>query len=127
MTFPANIVGFLDFFGEWKPALAFVMAGAVGVYAALYPLVLKRRAPLFEPDFDVPSAAAVDIRLLAGAAAFGVGWGIGGFCPGPSLVALGAGARDAIVFVSSMCAGIWLHRLALRGGAPQEESSGSCG
>ena len=127
MTLPVNIVGFLDFFGDWKPALAFVMAGAVGVYASLYPLVLKRRFPLFAPAFDLPDATAVDVRLLSGAAAFGVGWGIGGFCPGPSLVALGAGGRAAAVFVASMGAGVWLHYLAFQSGAPNQESGSSCG
>ncbi|MBI4347203.1 MAG: YeeE/YedE family protein [Elusimicrobia bacterium] len=122
MTLPENVVGFLDFFGDWRPALAFVMGGAVGVYAALYPLVIRRGAPLFAPAFDVPAPAPVDARLLAGAAAFGAGWGLAGFCPGPALTALGSGAVEAAIFTGAMTAGICLHRLS-SGSAV----SGSCG
>ena len=127
MTMPQNVVGFLDFFGDWKPALAFVMAGAVGVYAVFYPLVLKRRVPLFAPAFDLPDAAALDLRLFVGASAFGVGWGIGGFCPGPALTALGAGAVEAAVFAAAMAAGVFLHHCAFRSGTPGVETSSSCG
>ena len=127
MTLPRNIVGFLDFFGDWKPALAFVMAGAVGVYAVLYPLVLRRKAPLFAPSFDLPGKGGFDARLFAGAAAFGAGWGLAGFCPGPALAALGAGAAQAAVFSAAMGVGIVLHHLAFRGGGSGPNGSGSCG
>lgn len=127
MTQPANIIGFLDFFGAWKPALALVMAGGVGVYAALYPLVLKRRFPLFAPAFDLPDAAKIDARLLAGAAAFGAGWGLSGFCPGPALVALGSGAAPAAVFASAMGVGVTLHHFAYRSGEPGAEGYSTCG
>jgi uncharacterized protein len=127
MTMPENVVGFLDFFGNWKPDLAFVMAGAVGVYAVGYRLVLKRRAPLFAPAFDLPGASGLDLRLFAGAAAFGAGWGLGGICPGPALAALGSGAGQAGVFVAAMAAGMFLHSCASRGGAPGAKSSSSCG
>ncbi|MBI5201435.1 MAG: YeeE/YedE family protein [Elusimicrobia bacterium] len=127
MTQPANVVGFLDFFGDWKPALAFVMAGAVGVYASLYPIVLKRRVPLFAPAFDLPDATGVDARLIVGSAAFGAGWGLGGFCPGPALVALGSGAAEAGVFAAAMGAGVLLHHLAFQSGAPGGEGHNACG
>ena len=117
MTRPENVVGFLDFFGNWKPALAFVMAGAVGVYAALFPLVLKRRFPLFAPAFDLPNASRFDARLFIGASAFGVGWGLGGFCPGPAFVVFGAGAQEAAIFVAAMAAGVVLHQYAFQSGA----------
>lgn len=127
MTSPENIVGFLDFFGNWKPDLAFVMAGAVGVYAALFPLALKRRCPLFAPAFELPEAKRPDGRLFVGAAAFGAGWGLGGFCPGPALTALGMGARQAAVFAAAMMAGVVLHHFAVQGGAPGAEDRDACG
>ena len=127
MTKPENVVGFLDFFGEWKPALGLVMAGAVGVYAALFPLVLGRRVPLFAPAFDLPDASKPDSRLFIGAAAFGAGWGLGGFCPGPALVALGAGAPEAALFAAAMAAGVVLHHAAFGSGAPGGEDPNACG
>ena len=127
MTMPQNVVGFLDFFGNWKPALAFVMAGAVGVYAVFYPLVLKRRVPLFAPAFDLPDAAKIDARLIVGSAAFGVGWGLGGFCPGPALAAMGAGAAQAALFAAALMAGVVLHHFAFQSGAPGAEGRNACG
>ena len=125
MTQPPNIIGFLDFFGAWNPALAWVMAGAVGVTAALYPLVMKRRAPLFESAFDAPAQKTIDLKLIIGSAAFGAGWGMNGFCPGPALVALGAGAMPAVVFTAAMVLGIFLHGVATN--SPNGPSGGSCG
>jgi len=119
---PENIVGFLDFFGHWKPALAGVMGGALGVYALLYPLVLKRKVPLFAPSFDLPGPGKPSARLLTGAALFGVGWGLSGVCPGPAVAALVTGAREAVVFAVALAAGISLFHLAFRPGDP-----GSCG
>lgn len=128
MTDPANIVGFLDFFGAWKPALALVMGGAVGVYAALYPLILKRRVPLLAPAFDLPDAKRPNARLFIGAAAFGVGWGIAGICPGPAAVALAGGRAEAIVFAASLAAGIGLFHVAFRCGDPAAgDGPSSCG
>ncbi|MCG3204641.1 MAG: hypothetical protein KCHDKBKB_01356 [Elusimicrobia bacterium] len=127
MTQPANIVGFLDFFGNWKPALIFVMAGAVGVYALLYRIVLKRRSPLFAPSFDVPARDQVDAPLLVGSAAFGVGWGLGGFCPGPALVALGMGALQAVLFLAALLFGIVLYHFSSRNGPSGGEDNNACG
>ena len=126
MTVPGNIVGFLDFFGQWKPALALVMAGAVGVYAALYPRVLKRRSPLLSPAFELPEPSKIDARLLVGASAFGIGWGLGGFCPGPALATLGAGAAQGALFVGAMAAGIVLHHLACKPSAAAQTGD-TCG
>lgn len=108
MTEPANVIGFLDFTGEWKPALAFVMAGAVGVTAIAWRLVGRRRAPICAESFAVPTRRQLDARLLGGAAIFGVGWGLGGYCPGPGVVALASAAPTALVFVASMLAGTGL-------------------
>jgi uncharacterized membrane protein YedE/YeeE len=104
MTDPARVIGFLDVFGAWDPALAVVMAGAVGVYG-LGMLVLRRFDGL-----KLPSAALslIDRRLVIGAAIFGVGWGLGGFCPGPALANLGALRVEALLFVPAMAIGMLL-------------------
>ncbi len=128
MTKPANVIGFLDFFGEWKPGLMFVMAGALGAYAALYPLVMKRRAPLFDIKFDIPKTKKWDAKLIVGSAAFGIGWGMGGFCPGPALVALGSGAAAAAVFLASFATGVLLFRLTGSGDqSASENNQDACG
>jgi len=106
MTHPEKIIAFLDVAGDWDPSLALVMAGAIGTHAVLYRLVRRRPAPLFADVFSVPERRDVDAKLLGGAAIFGVGWGLGGFCPGPAVVALLSGAPAVFVFVASMVAGI---------------------
>jgi uncharacterized membrane protein YedE/YeeE len=108
MTQPAKVLGFLDVFGAWDPSLAFVMGGAVGTHALLRALVMRRGAPVLESSFSLPTSTSIDGRLLAGAALFGVGWGIAGFCPGPAIVATGAGAQTAIVFAVAMVVGMFL-------------------
>jgi len=105
MTDPGRVIGFLDVFGAWDPALLFVMAGAVGVYG-LGMLILRR----FEnQNLKLPSAASspIDRQLVIGAAIFGVGWGLGGFCPGPSLANLGALRIEALIFVPAMAMGMF--------------------
>ena len=106
MTDPARVIGFLDVFGNWDPALLFVMGGAVGVYG-LGMLVLHR---LGSRSLNLPSGASspIDRRLVIGAAIFGLGWGLGGFCPGPSLANLGALRAEALVFVPAMAIGMLL-------------------
>ena len=119
MTQPAKVIGFLDVLGAWDPSLAFVMLGAIGVYTAAYRgLAVKMPRPLFAPRFSLPTLTAIDAPLLAGAAIFGVGWGLGGFCPGPALVALGAGAPAALWFVPAMVVGMLLHRAVRPGFDP---------
>ena len=108
MTEPANVIGFLDFAGEWKPDLAFVMAGAVGVTAIAWRIAGRRRAPIYAEAFAVPARRDLDARLLGGAAIFGIGWGLGGYCPGPGVVALASAAPSAVVFVASMLVGTGL-------------------
>lgn len=114
MTQPAKVLGFLDVTGAWDASLAFVMAGAVAVYAVAFRLIRRRGAPLFERELHLPTQRHVDGKLLAGAALFGVGWGLGGFCPGPALVSLGAMAPHAVVFVLAMTAGMLLQHLTRR-------------
>src|SRR5205809_7320695 len=104
MTDPGRVIGFLDLFGAWDPALLFVMAGAVGVYG-LGMLILRRFQSC---NLDLPSATSspIDRRLVIGSAIFGLGWGLGGFCPGPSLANLGALRTEALVFVPAMAIGM---------------------
>lgn len=109
MTQPGKVIGFLDFTGSWDPSLALVMGGALLVYAVLSRVFLRRPAPLFEHKFHVPSRRDIDRRLLFGAALFGVGWGLGGYCPGPGLVSLTRGLQPAL-FVAAMVAGMYAQR-----------------
>ena len=106
MTDPARVIGFLDVFGKWDPALAFVMAGAVGTYG-LGTFVLRR---LSGASRKLPNTRSepIDRRLVIGAAIFGVGWALSGFCPGPSLANLGALRIEALVFVPVMAIGMVL-------------------
>lgn len=110
MTQPAKVQGFLDFAGAWDPSLAFVMAGAIAVHLPLARWIRSRRRPLFEPAFDLPGRKGIDGRLLAGAAIFGIGWGLGGFCPGPAIVSVAGGELGVLVFVAAMVAGMGIQR-----------------
>ena len=107
MTQPAKVFGFLDLAGAWDPSLMMVMVGGIGVNAAAYWMVVRRReAPVLEARFLLPTRTDIDVRLVAGAAIFGVGWGLGGFCPGPGIVSLAGGGVPALVFVGAMLAGM---------------------
>jgi uncharacterized membrane protein YedE/YeeE len=108
MTQPAVVLGFLDIFGAWDPRLVFVMAGAVLTTAIGYRLVLRRSRPLLAERFQWPTSRRIDTRLIGGAALFGIGWGIAGYCPGPALASLGAGVSALLVLVACMIAGWWL-------------------
>jgi uncharacterized membrane protein YedE/YeeE len=106
MANPAKVLGFLDLAGRWDPSLAFVMGGAIAVAVIGYVLAGRRPATLLGTPFLLPTTRAIDTRLVAGALLFGTGWGLGGFCPGPAFVALGAGQVKAFVFVAAMLAGM---------------------
>lgn len=127
MTQPAKVMNFLDVTGAWDPSLAFVMGGALAVHALLSRLVLRRASPVFDTHFHLPARKDIDLPLLVGAALFGVGWGLGGYCPGPSLVSLGAADHDAALFFLAMAAGTWLAQLGAntrsRAVAPADESA----
>ena len=114
MTIPAKVIGFLDFFGDWDPSLVFVMGGAVAVYFIAFRMVRGAAAPIFADRFRLPSASVIDGRLLAGAALFGVGWGLAGYCPGPAITSVGAASLDAVMFCAAMLAGMALFRIAPR-------------
>lgn len=109
MTHPTKVLAFLDFAGAWDPSLAFVMGGGVLVNVLLFRVAFRRGAPLLASAFALPEKRAIDARLVGGAALFGVGWGLGGFCPGPAVVSLAGGAAPVVVFVVAMVAGMALH------------------
>jgi uncharacterized membrane protein YedE/YeeE len=111
MSDPAKVLNFLDLIGTWDPSLAFVMGGAVLVTFVGYRLALARRAPLLGSRFELPTRKDVDPRLVGGAALFGLGWGLGGYCPGPALTALPLAAPGTLVFLPAMLAGMWLARM----------------
>jgi uncharacterized protein len=118
MSNPAKVLGFLDLggivSGRWDPSLAFVMAGAVAVTFAGFRWVLARPQPLLAERFHLPTRRELDLRIVAGPAIFGVGWGLAGFCPGPALTALGFGTSAAFIFIAAMLVGLWLARLLAR-------------
>jgi len=124
MTDPARVQGFLDFTGAWDPTLAFVMGGALAVHAPLSWLIRRRSAPVLAPAFPSLSSSQVDRRLLAGAALFGVGWGLAGYCPGPALASLASGTGLVLLFVVSMFGGMWLFGWWERSRAPTSQPQG---
>ena len=107
MTDPSVVLGFLDIFGHWNAQLLFVMGGAVLTAAIGYRWVLQRSKPLFDVSFQLPTLRALDARLVGGAALFGIGWGIAGYCPGPVLSSLSGGATSLWLFLVAMLAGWW--------------------
>lgn len=115
MISPAKVLAFLDIAaaadGRWDPSLALVMAAALATTAIGYALVLRRKAPLLAPRFAVPTATAIDARLIGGAVLFGLGWGLVGLCPGPALAGLSQGSAMTALFVAALAAGIGAHRL----------------
>jgi uncharacterized membrane protein YedE/YeeE len=115
MTQPAKIVGFFDFFGSWDPSLAFVMLGALVVYTPVYRWAVRTwQRPVWAPAFSLPTRHDIDARLLVGSAIFGVGWGLGGYCPGPAFTSLGARSSEALVFGAAMLVGVGLYQLFTR-------------
>jgi uncharacterized membrane protein YedE/YeeE len=114
MSDPAKVLGFLDLAGAWDPSLALVMGGAVGVGAVAFALAGKRERSLLGAELELSRSRRIDRRLVLGSALFGVGWGMAGFCPGPSLVALGMGEAKALVFVLAMLAGMGVFELIER-------------
>jgi uncharacterized protein len=127
MVNPAKVLGFLDLAGRWDPSLAIVMAGAVAVGAIAFALAGRRAASLLGTPMTLPTDRRIDSRLLLGSLVFGVGWGLAGFCPGPALVALGAGKIKAVAFVAAMLAGMLAFEVAERSreAEPREKARGA--
>ena len=106
MTQPAKVIGFLDVFGGWDPSLAFVMIGAIGIHFVAYRFYPSMSKPVFDAEFQVPSRTDLSPQLMAGAALFGVGWGLGGICPGPGIVAATSLDKNMLFFVGAMTLGM---------------------
>ena len=109
MTDPGKVKGFLDVAGAWDPSLALVMGGAIAVGVFAFAVARRRSRSWGGDRMDIPTSRVIDARLIAGGVLFGTGWGLGGFCPGPALVAMSAGLGSAAVFVIAMLAGMVLH------------------
>jgi len=107
MINPARVIGFLDVAGRWDPTLMFVMGGALAVTLPAFAFILRRAQPLLDGEFFLPTKRDIDRPLIVGAALFGIGWGLGGFCPGPALAGLASGAPGVMLFVVAMVAGQW--------------------
>ena len=109
MVNPQKVIGFLDVAGDWDPTLMFVMGGALLVTIPAFRLILKRPRPILADGFSLPTKSDLDGRLLGGAALFGVGWGLSGFCPGPAVVAMVTGLLPVFAFVAAMVGGMAIH------------------
>lgn len=114
MIDPQRVIGFLDLFGTWDPTLAFVMGGAVLITLISFRLILRRPHPLLGGKFYLPTRQDIDRPLVLGAALFGVGWGLGGYCPGPAIAALGLGSANPMLFIAAMIAGSLAHKALTR-------------
>lgn len=114
MTDARRVLGFLDLFGDFDPTLLFVLGGAVLTTVVSFRFVLRRGNPVLASTFHLSNLRHIDSRLLTGAAIFGIGWGIAGYCPGPALAGLGIASQEALWFVPAMIIGMLLHRLVNR-------------
>lgn len=114
MIDPAKVLAFLDIAGHWDPSLALVMVGALIVAVPAFRAARLGGRPLYGDSYAIPERRDIDARLLSGAALFGVGWGLVGYCPGPALAGLAIGAGPTWLFVTAMIAGMALHSAARR-------------
>lgn len=124
MLDPARIRGFLDFFGDFDPSLAFVFAGAVAVSSAGYLISRRLPRPALAEKFELPAKSVIDTPLLMGSAVFGLGWGMAGFCPGPALAALPLGLPPVFVFTVLMLLGMFVHDV-MRGASRLDAPAGA--
>jgi len=109
MTDPGKVIGFLDLAGAWDPSLAFVMGGGILVGLFGFAVAKKRTSSFLGTAMHLPTLRDIDRRLVLGSLTFGSGWGLAGFCPGPGIVAMGAGESKAALFVVAMVAGMWVY------------------
>lgn len=115
MVDPQRVRGFLDILGKWDSTLAFVMAGAIVPMALAWVIQKRLRKPFADAHFSLPDTTKLDGRLAIGAILFGIGWGIGGLCPGPALSGLSLAPKGAGIFIAAMLAGMLLERALPRG------------
>lgn len=108
MTLPVKVKGFLDFTGDWDPTLMFVMGGAIAVHALVYRWIRGKNAPLLSDTFRLPTKKDIEPKLLIGAAIFGLGWGLGGYCPGPAITSIVSGSVEVLAFVAAMLGAMWI-------------------
>lgn len=111
MTQPEKVLGFLDVAGRWDPSLLFVLGGAVGVTAVAFRFILRRKKPVLDSRYYFSDEAHIDRALVLGAVLFGVGWGIGGYCPGPAVTLIAAPSWELWAFLPAMLLGIYLQKL----------------
>lgn len=110
MINPRRVLGFLDVLGHWDPTLLFVMIGAIPVSAIAYLIVRRSDKPRLADAYQIPTRTEIDRNLLAGAALFGIGWGIAGYCPGPAIAMFSLQWREPVIFVAAMLLGSSLQR-----------------
>ncbi len=127
MTQADKVIAFLDVTDAWDPSLALVMVGAIASHAVLYRFILGRRSPMFATRFQVPTRTEIDAPLVGGAALFGVGWALGGYCPGPGIVSLPSAAPNALVFLGGLAVGMNAFEVARRVWRTTPQGSGSDG
>lgn len=123
MTDPAKVQGFLDLAGKWDPSLAFVMGGAILVGLVAFPVAAGRDRSLLGDVMHLPTATRIDRRLVLGGLAFGAGWGLAGFCPGPALASLASGSVKALIFTVAMLVGMGIFEVIERNAAATKPSS----
>ena len=111
MTDPSKVIGFLDLAGHWDPSLAFVMGGAILVGVVAFRFARGREKSLLGNEMRLPTSSQIDRRLVLGSLAFGTGWGLAGYCPGPALVSIAQGGAQPLIFVAAMLAGMVIYEI----------------
>ena len=114
MTDPSKVIGFLDLAGRWDPSLGFVMGGAILVGLVAFQFAAGRDRSLLGDAMRLPTATHIDRRLVLGGLAFGAGWGLAGYCPGPALASLASGASKPLIFAAAMAVGMVIFELLER-------------
>ena len=120
MTDANKVIAFLNLAGQWDPSLAFVMVGAIGVHLVFYKLVMKRGSSLYGTEFETPPTNKLEKRLVIGSAIFGVGWALGGYCPGPAVSSMAGLSAEPLWFTGAMLAGMFVYDIILRK-SPQQD------